>query len=73
MASDSPATLYVGINRTVLALDATTGMARWRTELPGTPLFGGFVTIHLNGEHVYAAAAGELSCLDAATGAMVWH
>ena len=73
MASDTPAVLYVGINRSVVALDATSGVKRWSTELPATPLFTGFVTVHVDGGHVYAATAGEIFCLDAATGAVAWQ
>lgn len=73
MASDTPSVLYVGISRSVVALDATTGVKRWTAELPGAPLFTGFVTIHAAGGHVFAAAAGEITCLDAATGAVRWH
>ncbi len=73
MASDTSAVLYVGIKRSVVALDATTGVKRWSAELPATPLFTGFVTVHVDGGHVYAATAGEIFCLDAATGAVVWQ
>ncbi|GJG87155.1 hypothetical protein tb265_23360 [Gemmatimonadetes bacterium T265] len=73
MASETPAVLYVGLQRYVVALDAATGTKRWSTELPGTSLFTGFVTIHVDGAHVYAAAGGEITCLDAATGAVRWN
>ena len=39
--------------------------------LPGsTP---GFVNIVLDGENLYAATAGEIFCLDPATGDARWH
>ncbi|HEY0776879.1 MAG TPA: PQQ-binding-like beta-propeller repeat protein [Gemmatirosa sp.] len=73
MTTDSGTVLYVGLQRYVVALDAATGVRRWSTELPGTSLFTGFVTIHLDGAHVFAAAGGEITCLDAATGTVQWH
>lgn len=73
MASDTSTALYVGISRSVLALDATTGAVRWTTELPGSAFSAGFVSILADGGHVYASTAGEVTCLDAATGAVRWH
>lgn len=73
MPSDPAAVLYVGIKRSVLALDAATGLVRWSTELPGSTFSTGFVTLHVDGAHVFAATAGELTCLDAATGVVRWH
>ena len=73
MASDTSTALYVGISRSVLALDATTGAVRWNTELPGSAFSAGFVSILADGGHVYAATAGEVTCLDAATGTVRWH
>lgn len=73
MATDTSTLLYVGVQRYVVALDAATGARRWSTELPGTSLLTGFVTVHVDGAHVYAAAAGEITCLDAATGLVRWH
>ena len=73
MAAEHATHLYIGIQRYVVALDATTGARRWSTELPGTSPFTGFVTVHLDGAHVYAAAGGEVTCLDAATGVIRWH
>lgn len=72
-ATENGTTLYVGIQRYVVALDARTGARRWSTELPNTSLLTGFVTVHVDGAHVYAAAAGEITCLDAATGQIRWH
>lgn len=73
MTSETSAVLYVGIERSVVALDATTGIKRWSTPLPGAFFLTGFVTVHVDGAHVFAAAGGELTCLDAATGAIRWH
>ena len=73
MSTDSPDVLYIGIERSVVALDAATGTKRWSTPLPGAFFLTGFVTVHLHGAHVFAAAAGEITCLDAATGAVRWH
>ncbi len=73
MTTESSTLLYVGIQRQVVAIDAATGMRRWSTALPGTTVFTGFTTIHVDGAHVFAASGGEITCLDAATGAVRWH
>ena len=71
--ADRPDTLYVGIQRSVLAVDSATGAIRWSRELPNSGLSLGFVTVHLHGDRIFASTAGQLTCLDAATGAVVWH
>jgi len=40
----------------------------WRTKLKGYD----FTNLTRDGDRVYAAAAGELFCLEAATGAVLW-
>jgi len=52
----------------VLALDRATGQEVWRTKLRS----GDFVNIVLEDGALYAAARGELWCLDAATGQVRW-
>lgn len=62
--------LYVGISNVVLALDPLTGEELWRTKLDRMSTF---VTVSLMGQYVYAASAGEIYCLEAATGEVIWH
>lgn len=61
--------IYVGINGHVLALDRTTGAERWRTRLKRSTF------VHLVGDdrRLYATAAGELFCLDAVSGSILWQ
>lgn len=61
--------IYAGINGNVLALDPETGAERWRRHLKPSQV----VTLVRRGPRLIAAAAGELWCLDAATGEVVWH
>jgi outer membrane protein assembly factor BamB len=65
--------LYVGIKHHVLALDASTGELAWEVELAGAMSTTGVVAVHAAGGRVYASLAGEIHCLDARTGARVWH
>jgi outer membrane protein assembly factor BamB len=73
MPATSHDLLYVGIRRSVLALDASTGDLVWEAELGGVMSSTGVLTVHADGGRVYAASAGEVHCLDARTGAVVWH
>ena len=52
-----------------MALDPGSGSELWRTKLKS----GVFVTLAVQGDVVFAAAGGELFCLDAATGSIRWH
>lgn len=61
--------LYIGIGGHVVALDPGSGSELWRTKLKSSP----FVTVVAQGDVVLAGAAGELFCLDAATGSIRWH
>lgn len=72
MPASSSALLYIGIKRSVLALDAHSGEVVWEAELSGS-VGSTFVTVMVSGGLVYAASAGEVTCLDAHTGAEVWH
>lgn len=63
--------LFIGLAPRVLALEPATGDVVWATELPSS---GGIVaTIRVEGGRVYAGAAGEVTCLDAADGKLLWH
>jgi len=66
-------TLYLGTRGHVCALNRTDGRTLWRTKLTGASLSGdGFVTLLVDGSHIYAHTYGELFCLDAASGSVRW-
>ena len=61
--------IYVGIKGTVSALDRASGQAVWSTKLKGYD----FVNLILEGEDLFAAARGEVFCLDPETGSIRWN
>lgn len=61
--------LCIGIGGYAVAIDPETGEERWRTMLRGA----GLVTIICQRGRVYAGNNGELFCLDAASGEIVWN
>jgi outer membrane protein assembly factor BamB len=62
--------LFVGIFGCVLALDRRTGQTVWSATV-FTP--GALVTLLADGDCVFAASAGYVTCLDALTGAQRWQ
>ena len=60
--------VFIGIHGTVVALDRATGEEVWRTSLKGD-----FVNVVLQDGDLYAAASGELFCLDPSTGHIRWQ
>lgn len=66
MAQNQP--LFIGIAGCVLALDRATGQEIWRTKLKGSDL----VNVVLEDGALYAAARGEVHCLDPSTGKIRW-
>lgn len=67
-------TIFVGVKAHVVAVDKTTGATLWATKLKGGLTSGErFVTLMVDGDHVYAHTYGELFCLDADTGAVLWR
>lgn len=62
--------LYVGIRGSVLAMRKHDGAVTWSTKLRRG---SSFVPIIQQGDRLYAASGGEVSCLDASTGAVLWH
>lgn len=62
--------LYVGIRGGVLALKKGDGTVVWSTKMRRG---SSFVPIVHEGDRIYASSGGEVCCLDAATGAMLWH
>ncbi len=69
MPRDLPTYVYIGIRKTVVALDDRTGDEVWRAVLKALE----FVTVHWDGEALFAANAGEVWRLDPRTGAVIWH
>ena len=68
--STLPDLLYVGIKGSVVALQKSDGKIAWSVRLPKG---SSFVPIVQQGERLYAASSGEVSCLDAASGKVLWH
>lgn len=64
--------IYLGIGSTVLALRVADGSEVWRQRL-ATFSGGGMTGVALIGGRVYASCAGELTCLDPATGHIHWR
>ena len=67
-ASDS--LLIVGIRGHVVALRRSGGEIAWSTKLPKGSTY---VPAVLDDGRVYATSGGEVSCLDAKTGSVLWH
>jgi outer membrane protein assembly factor BamB len=61
--------IFIGIKGSVVALYRDTGQQAWITRLRG----GDFVNVVLERDKVLATAAGEIFCLDAVGGRVLWH
>ena len=61
--------LFIGVGGHAVAINTGTGEEIWRTKLKASS----FVTVHYADGRVYAGARGEIFCLDARTGALLWH
>ncbi len=61
--------VFVGIKGSVVALSRATGAQVWAVHLKG----GGFVNMHLLDTALLAVCEGEVFCLDATSGAALWH
>jgi len=61
--------VIIGIKGTVLALDRQSGCEIWRAKLKG----GDFTNLTFDGDRIYAATGGELFCLEAASGHVLWN
>ncbi len=61
--------VVVGVGRHVVALNSTTGVELWRTKLKGSDM----VSVWDTGTRIHAATKGELFCLDASSGEILWH
>ncbi len=62
--------IHIGIHGSVVAVRRDNGEIAWSTKLRKGH---GLVPIVLEGERIFAASGGELSCLDAASGRVIWH
>lgn len=69
MPRDPQVLIYVGIRKSVIALDERSGGEVWRTDLRG----GDYVTVLWDGEALLAANSGEVFRLDPATGSIIWN
>jgi outer membrane protein assembly factor BamB len=61
--------VFVGIGRSVVALNRATGEQVWATRIKGYD----FVNVVLDGESIFATCCGEIFCLDPLTGQVLWH
>jgi len=61
--------VFIGIGKSVVALNRGTGEQVWATRLKGYD----FVNVLLDGGRVFATACGEIFCLDPLTGDVLWH
>lgn len=64
--------VFVGLQGKVLALDRATGGIVWRW-VGSTGSFGGVPMLLLDGDRVVVSVNGYLTCLDAQSGAVLWH
>lgn len=60
--------VFVGIKGCVVALDRESGDEVWRAQAGSD-----YVTVLWDGEALFAATSGEISRLDADSGAVLWH
>jgi len=72
MNTKSDTVIIVAVKHTVIAFDKASGARLWSKEL-SSGLGGDFVTVVADMNCVYAHTHGELSCLDLATGAVLWQ
>ena len=61
--------VFVGIGKSVVALNRATGEQVWATRLKGYD----FVNVVLDGGKIFASTCGEIFCLDPFTGDVLWH
>jgi outer membrane protein assembly factor BamB len=66
---DPQVLIFLGVKRSVIALDERTGAEVWRAELRS----GDYVTVLWDGQSLFAANAGEIWRLDPKSGGVIWH
>lgn len=67
--------LFVGTGGHVVAFNKRDGSQVWKTKLKSgflSSTSGSFVTLLIEDDRVFALAAGQLFCLDAANGVQLW-
>jgi outer membrane protein assembly factor BamB len=66
--------LYAGLKAHVVAIDQATGATVWQTKLAGGVAVSGerFVNLLAKEGRVFAHTYGEIFCLDAQTGSILW-
>lgn len=62
--------VYVGIRGMVVAMRKDNGEIAWSVDLRRG---SSFVPLIVEDDHVFAVSGGEVTCLDGATGALIWH
>ena len=67
-------TVYIGVKGHVAAIDKNDGRTLWQTKLKHGAVSGHrFVSLLVEEARVYAHTHGELFCLDAETGRVLWN
>jgi len=61
--------VIIGMKGRVLGVNKTNGDRMWETHLKSS----GFVNVYVDSDRVYASTRGELFCLDAQSGRLLWH
>ena len=67
--ANKPNLVYAGIKGSVIAFDQKSGTRIWEAGLAGRA----FVTLLVDGDRIFAATQGEIFCLRAADGEVLWH
>lgn len=67
-----PNLVFIGIQSTVLALRVEDGQEVWRQNLGGA-FSSTFTSVTWVNGRVYACSKGEVTCLDPATGHILWR
>jgi|ERR1043165_2614510 outer membrane protein assembly factor BamB len=62
--------LFQAFNRRVIALDKDDGSIQWQWRAPSGQYF---TAILVEDDRVYVSSSGYTYCLDALTGAEIWH
>lgn len=68
--------VYIGIKTSVIALDRKTGEIRWSVKLPvkyAGSSTSGLANVWCDGDALFASLAGEIFCLEAKSGAIIWQ
>ncbi len=61
--------VFLGVKGTVIALSRSNGSEVWRARLPGSD----FVNLALEDDRVYATTRGQVYCLSATSGEILWN